>query len=165
MTRDEIMAEISYDPETGVFTRLRPVQGGRVGPMVLKPHKWTGYTEIQVRRQKFRAHRVAWLLAYGEWPPGDIDHIDRNRANNKISNMRIATDSQNRANSKINKNNTTGIRGVNWNARDKKYQAIITKDGVRRSLGYFDSIQDAAAAYTKAAVELFGEFAAPIVTP
>lgn len=162
MTRDEIMAEVSYDPETGMFTRLRPVPGGRVGLLKLKPHSVSGYVQIKIRGRNFSAHRLAWLLTYGVWPPSDIDHRNRNRSDNRLCNLRLATDSQNRANAKVGKHSRTAIKGVTYRSRYQKYQAYITRNGRTHSLGYFLTADEAAVAYARAAAELFGEFAAPL---
>lgn len=90
---------------------------------------------------------------------GLIDHKDRNRLNNQRGNLRVATRSQNGANSNISSNNTSGFKGVCWVTKDQKWKASIQFHSRRLHLGYFDSPIEAAKAYNRAAVRLFGEFA------
>lgn len=87
------------------------------------------------------------------------DHKDRNPLNNQESNLRHATVSENRANSKLNKNNSTGYRGVYLFKPTGKYQAAVRKDGKIHHLGYFDTKEEAALAYNEGAKRLLGEFA------
>lgn len=106
----------------------------------------TGYTRIKIDGKEQLAHRLAWLYVYGELPTLEIDHINGDRADNRLRNLRVVTISQQRANSKISKNNKSGFQGVCWNARKKKYRACLQ----HRHLGYFASAELAAIAYTDA---------------
>lgn len=93
-------------------------------------------------------------------PPGmQVDHIDGNGLNCTRANMRLATDTQNRYNQRPYSNNKSGFKGVVWNKPTKKWQARIGVNGKKISLGYYDSPEDAARAYDKAAREYHGEFA------
>ena len=88
-----------------------------------------------------------------------IDHIDRNGLNNQRNNLRDSTRSQNNANRGLNKNNTSGYKGVCWNKQKQKWHARIRVNYKYVQLGLFDNIKDAARAYNKAALKYFGEFA------
>lgn len=90
--------------------------------------------------------------------PFSIDHIDCDRLNNRISNLRAATQSQNGMNSKMSKNNTSGVKGVHWGADGKWRAAIIIKHRMI-ALGGFDRLEDAAAVVADAREKLHGEFA------
>jgi hypothetical protein len=118
-----------------------------------------GYVRMRVDGRKYLAHRLAWLYMTGNWPVGEIDHIDRNRSNNKFSNLREASDAQNRANSKA--SNSLGVKGVYFtkNNKARPYAASITVGKAHKHLGYYNTIDDASAAYKRAACEHFGEFA------
>lgn len=88
-----------------------------------------------------------------------VDHIDANGLNNTKHNLRLCTHSQNQQNMQKPKNNTSGFKGVSWNKRDQKWRANITINHKNIHIGRFDTIFDAANAYNKKAIELFGEFA------
>ena len=117
-----------------------------------------GYLAFNYRRSRLQCHRVIWLLVYGSWPEGILDHKNGNRTDNRIENLRIATHAQNIANAKVLRTNTSGYKGVN-KRRSGKWQAVITVNQKKTSLGTFADIEDAAAAYAKAARSAFGDFA------
>jgi len=104
------------------------------------------------------AHRLAFVYMTDDFPPNQIDHINGKTDDNRWSNLRICTQSQNKANSGKHKNNTSGYKGVCWRKDNKKWTAGICHEGKRFHLGFFDDKEDAAMAYNKAAVELHGEF-------
>ena len=118
-----------------------------------------GYIHIKVDGRSLAAHRLIWLHQYGEPPSLSIDHIDGNKSNNRLSNLRQATRSQNAANTSCTKCNSSGFRGVVFNKQTNSYMARITKDGRSNYLGLFDTINEAKAAYERAAVMMYGEFA------
>jgi hypothetical protein len=118
-----------------------------------------GYKTSSLLNKTVYAHRVIWAIQTGAWPENDIDHIDRNPSNNSWINLRQATKSQNKANTKSRKNTTSKYLGVNWYSRDKKWHAQITKNGKNYHLGYFNCEEDAAMSYDKAAIALHGNFA------
>jgi hypothetical protein len=94
----------------------------------------------------------------GEWPSKEIDHCDGNKSNNKWSNLRLATKSQNQANSRIHKNNKSGVRGVHWHSQSKTWRAMIKTNMKYTYLGSFKSKKDAASAYYAEAKKRFGNF-------
>ena len=105
------------------------------------------------------SHTAIAHFVVAVYPKQVADHRDHNIHNNLRENLRVATYSQNGANRKIGKNNTSGCKGVSWQIKSRKWQVAIKKDGVTYYLGLFDSIRDAALAYNKKAIELHGEFA------
>jgi hypothetical protein len=122
--------------------------------------KWKVYWGVGLCGKNLYAHRVVWLLANGTDPGQfEIDHIDRDSLNNNPENLRLATHAQNTMNRKATYVNSSGKKGVGWNKRANKWEARIHLNRRKKFLGNFDSIEDAAAAYKKAAVELHGEFA------
>jgi hypothetical protein len=106
------------------------------------------------------AHRLAWLWVYGEWPTEDLDHINRNREDNRISNLRLASRSENMANTCGRKDNALACRGVHKLASGK-YRAAISKNGKKYDLGIFPELREASAAYKTAQRQLYGDFATP----
>ena len=116
-----------------------------------------GYREISINRKLYSVHRLAWLYVYGKWPDNQIDHINHVRDDNRLCNLREATCQQNKANSSLAKNNTTGYKGVRISGN--KFRAYIEINGKYISLGSFLNKEDAAKSYKEAAIKYFGEFA------
>jgi hypothetical protein len=111
-----------------------------------------------IGRKNYSAHRLAWLYVYGEWPSDQIDHINRNRSDNRIANLRIATPTQNQANRSVCKRNTTGFKGVTVDPRTGRFRAKIRVNGKRTHIGVFDSAEEAGAAYVAASRRVYGDF-------
>lgn len=158
LTRDEVLDRLDYDETTGTFTYKRRVGRAGKGTVAGHVHK-TGYVHIFVDGQRIMAHRLAWFCAYGEMPNKQVDHIDGNRANNAISNLRLCNQSQNQANTKKPASNTSGFKGVSWHRRVGKWGAQIKINGQQKHLGYFHDKKLAGAAYADALVKNFGNFA------
>lgn len=107
------------------------------------------------------AHRLAWLYIYGEWPIDQLDHINRNTSDNRIENLREATQSQNNANRSANKSKKySPLKGVSFYPDSKRWTASIRINNKNRHLGCFDTAEEAHAAYVAEADQVFGEFAA-----
>ena len=167
LTQSYLKSILSYDPETGVFTwkerqdvpkRWNTRYTGKQAGWKDK-RGYTFYRHIEINGKKYRAHSLAWLYMTGEFPePGlEIDHIDGNGLNNRFNNLRLATRGQNKANSRVNRNNKLAIKGV---CKFKnRYKAQIWVTGTCIHLGYFDTPEEASAAYGKAAEKHFGDYA------
>ena len=119
---------------------------------------WNGYVRIRINGKSYRAHRLVFLVHHG-YLPKEIDHIDGNKSNNAIENLRPATHSQNAHNAGKRKDNTSGFKGVTWYKPAKKWLARIKFKGKQNHLGYFDTAEQAYAAYCQAANKLHKEFA------
>jgi len=158
MTRDELAALLDYAPETGVFTWK--VRTGRAVPgMIAGTAHNRGYWTIIVRGTPYLAHRLAWFMVHGEWPALDIDHINGDKRDNRIANLRLATRSENMANKGPNRNNTSGYKGVWYYKRTGKWMAGYRKGNARIHLGYFDTAEEAVEAHRTAYAKAFGEYA------
>ncbi|WEL95505.1 HNH homing endonuclease [Xanthomonas phage vB_XooS_NR08] len=96
--------------------------------------------------KRYKAHRIAWLLHTGQWPSQHLDHIDGARTNNRIDNLRECNKAENSQNKGKYKNCTSGVTGVHWHKRYKKWVAQIRVDGKLIHLGGFDTIEEAAQA-------------------
>ena len=92
------------------------------------------------------AHRLAWFYVYGAWPNGDLDHINGDKLDNRIANLREATRKQNMQNVRQHKHNTSGVKGVAWHSQRNKWRAYIFVDYRQIHLGLFDTKEAAAAA-------------------
>lgn len=152
LTAERARAALHYCPETGRFERKEVRRGmgiHRVG--YAEPGK---YTQIRVDRTSYLAHRLAWLITHGEWPLADIDHINGDKQDNRIANLRLASRSENMANTSC--RSKVGLKGV-VKIRNR-YRAQITVNRKPVYLGLFDNPMDAHAAYVSAAKSAFREF-------
>lgn len=168
---------LRYDPESGqLFWKPRDADTFNATPARCAEHTknlWnaqfsgaeaftalntTGYRQGSIRSKLYMAHHVAWAIYHGKQAEGEIDHIDGDRTNNRIANLREATRSENQQNKRLYKNNTSEFKGVSWMARDKLWRARIGIGGKRKRLGDFRTIEEAADAYAKASAELHGAF-------
>lgn len=142
---------LDYDAETGVF-RWRETRCGRaMAGAVAGRAEAGGYWTIHVDGRRYKAHRLAWLHQTGEWPPDEVDHINTVKADNRWINLRSVPRARNIENQRqAHSNNDTGYLGVTLHHKNRKYQARIQVDGRSRSLGYFDSPEEAHAAYVEA---------------
>lgn len=165
ISRDLILTQLTYNPDTGKFYKLSGLEVGS------DPTKNRNYSTIWVilsngKRVRFDAHRLAFLMVHG-FIPLFIDHINGIGSDNRIVNLRECTNNQNSQNKKVSKNNVSGKKGVSyfksrnkWNARILSNE-ISTKTGkpIYKNLGYFDTVSEAHQAYAIAAELYFGEFA------
>lgn len=118
-----------------------------------------GYLVGRINYVLIRAHRVVWAFDKGEWPSGFIDHINGNKEDNRINNLRIANKSENAFNSKIRSDNSSGYRGVHWSKHTKRWVAKMRVRGKDINIGSFLTKEDAALAYNDAAKRYQGQFA------
>lgn len=153
-----VRVALAYDPTTGLITwkgdrfcwngrRKHCASGAEAGTL-----RRDGYRSIFIDGKSFLAHRVAWLLAHGAWPDGDIDHIDGNRQNNRIENLRDVsrrTNLQNRRAAGSHRKHGS-LLGAAWHASTGKWRALIKHEGRQVSLGYFATEQEAHVAYVEA---------------
>jgi len=159
ITKARLKELLSYDPETGVFTWIAHRKNALgIGAIAGSLHK-TGYRQIKIDYVLHKAHRLAWLYMYGEMPTLSLDHIDCDKANNRISNLREATKNQNGYNQPAQRSNTTGYKGVTKVKGSDRWVAQIRDNGKPVKLGWFKSPEDAYEAYKIAAVKFHGEFA------
>jgi hypothetical protein len=116
-----------------------------------------GYRAISISGKRYYAHRIAWAIHHGAWPSEQIDHINQQRDDNRMSNLREATNQQNMKNATRLRSNTSGATGVHWDNRRSKWLAQIKHEGRGRFLGYFANFDEAVAARRAAEVK-FGFF-------
>jgi len=162
---------IDYDPETGALVwRVRGVSfftDGKksaihsmrrwntryAGKPALNCKGTAGYFSGNIFNRKYFAHRVAWAIYSGAWPERQIDHINGNTLDNRIENLRSATNQENGKNRAIGTNNTSGAIGVYWSIDKSKWLVKINKNGKRKHIGYFKNKDDAISARAKANLE------------
>jgi hypothetical protein len=146
-----------YDPETGDFRYVLHPHRTMIGQLAGTTTVY-GYRALCYQHKKYLAHRVAWLIMTGAYPPGEIDHVDCNRQNNAWVNLREAMRSQQLCNARTRKDNILGVKGVCPSGYGG-YAAYICFKGKRKNLGSFASLQEAKAVYDAAAKEWHGTFA------
>ena len=160
LTLDELKKQLSYDHETGIFTRLiamcNKVKVGDIAGGVQN----SGYLTLRVLGKPYLAHRLAWYYFYGEIPFGVIDHINGNKLDNRICNLRVATRSENTRNSKTRVKKYTRFRGlsVRRNKKGVYWRVNIKLNKKNIYLGMFYDELEAYKVYLIKANELFGEY-------
>lgn len=144
ITQDYLKQILNYNADTGIFIRKVISTRNKIGDIAggINSNK---YIEIRVKGKKYKAHRLAWLYEFGEWPRGQIDHIDGDRSNNRIINLRTVNPRGNSQNREIHRNGH--LVGTNWAAHANKWMARIKIDGKTKYLGYYDTQELAHDAY------------------
>lgn len=117
-----------------------------------------GYLCGHMRGKTMKAHRVIWAIVHGVWPKDQIDHINGNRRDNRIDNLRETSNAQNQWNRKPKRGCKSRYKGVSYIRKSGKWQARIVVNGQRKSLGHFGSEQDARKAYAAASLKYHGEY-------
>lgn len=155
-TIQQLRENFSYDHISGVLVRIKDVRGKyKIGDQVGSVN-FEGYLTVYVQQEKLVVHRIAWAMFYGEWPIKALDHINMDRKDNAIENLRLASHAENQHNTKPRSN--SGLKGVT-KLPHGSYQAQIKVNGKQTYLGSFPTADEAAHAYNKMAVKNFGEFA------
>jgi len=159
MSLKELKDLLFYDPKTGVFTwkdrGARKFGGFTRSNQIAGSRQTTwGYWQIGIGDENFLAHRLAWFYVFGEWP-NQIDHINRDRCDNRIANLRLSNPTLNQHNRDVSRNNTSGTTGVSFITKAKRWQATIGIDGKNANLGLFTTKDLAIAARKTAEVIWF----------
>lgn len=157
MNTHDLRLLFSYDPESGEIHWIAKGKG-KIKKKAAGTITNSGYIGICIGPKRFFAHRIAWALHYGEWPKDQIDHINGIRSDNRICNLREATNSQNGKNLKLSKANTSGFKGVSFEKFTGKWKASIKFDGKTINLGRFAEIKDAVHVRRLAEKKYFGEW-------
>lgn len=159
ISQQRLKEVVSYDPNSGVFiwiknTGKKRLIGERVGAKGKR-----GYLVTSIDKFQYTLHRLAWLYVYGEMPPECIDHINGDKIDNRISNLRLASKRQNAFNKGIMLSNKSGYIGVSFCKQTGRWRSSIGIDLTARNLGRYDTKEEAAMVRDIAAVKMFGKFA------
>lgn len=149
LTAARLRELLSYDPKTGIF-RWRKARGKRQAGAVAGVYTEKGYCRIGIDYVNHYGHRLAWLYVHGQWPAEEIDHKNGVRSENWIKNLREATHAQNGQNIAMSRRNKSGAVGVIWSKKKKTWGAQIQVGGIHHWLGYFETVDAASEAYSKA---------------
>jgi hypothetical protein len=144
LTQDRLKELLDYDSNTGIFTQKSSRD------MIRSPGSINtdGYLLIRVDNHSYSAHRLAWLFMTGKFPDGALDHINGNRADNRIDNLREVTNRQNAQNRSCHREGH--LPGTTFIAKSQKWKSQIRINGKRKHLGYYDSQEEAHKVYLKA---------------
>ena len=156
VTQEQLKELINYNSETGIFTNKVTRNSRAVKGQELNPSNEGRYGAVQLNKQKYLLHRLAWFYINGTWPKDQIDHINGIKTDNRISNLRECTNQQNSYNRK-GREGTSKYKGVH--AHGNKWRAKVTISGKQIIIGSFNTEKEAALAYNKQVKVIHGEFA------
>ena len=155
LTQERLREVLDYNPNTGVFIwKVATANAIKVGS-VAGATEGSGYTQIQIDTCLYHAKRLAWLYVFGRWPNDQIDHINGDRQDDRIANLRDVSVAENNMNQRIPSNNTSGVMGVSWRECRKKWHAQIGHKKKKIFLGYYKTLSEAISA-RKAAERQYG---------
>lgn len=153
LTQERLIEILDYNQTTGLFSWKFNFGNASVGATAGCKHE-NGYIEIGVDGAVYKAHRLAWLYAYGVWPEAEIDHINGVRDDNRICNLREASRADNMQNKRTYKSSSSGLLGAMFHKSSGKWSAAIQVNGKRKHLGLFDTAEAAHFAYCVAKKQL-----------
>lgn len=156
---DRLKEYLLYDPTSGFLfwkkSKSRSIFVGKEAGNLTQ----RGYKTFRFDKKVYKTHRVCWFLYYGNWPKGEVDHINGLKDDNRISNLRDVSHRENMLNKKSQSGSTSKYKGVYWHKSNKKWRATLWNGSSKLHLGMFDCETSAALAYDEAAKQVFGEFA------
>lgn len=162
LTWERLDYVLDVRPELGVVIWKHP-SGNKakvlVGTIAGSIHKKYKYISVCIDYNDYKLHRLIWFYVYRKWPDGDIDHINGDRTDNRISNLRDASRAQNMWNMRTPKKNKSGRKGVSWDSSKGKWRATIKVNGRHIQLGRFNKFEDAVSARIAGEQSLHGEYA------
>jgi hypothetical protein len=142
ITQDRLKYLLTYNPDTGVFTRKTKFRNLAANSVVGCVGAG-GYLQCSLDSKMYKMHRLAWLYVYGRWPADQIDHINHIVTDNRINNLREVSCAENHQNRARRTKSSSGYLGVGWHKRDCCWQAHIEIGGKRHHLGYYARLPDA----------------------
>ena len=156
ITQERLKELLSFDPSTGVFVWKATRRGKARAGEVAGTFDSYGYRQIKIDGKLYLSHRLAWFFLHGRLPVNQIDHINGVRSDNRLVNLREANSAQNQQNQRMAQvsNRSSGLLGVSWHKHEQRWRAQIKLHGKKLHLGYFDTKEEAHAAYLKAKLEI-----------
>ena len=149
---DEVLRLLEYDQHTGILRwRVSPSGPCKAGA-IAGSRTDRGYWRVMIKGRSYLAHRLGWLIVHGNWPHGEIDHINGIRDDNRLANLRDVSSTENRQNLRKapSTNKSSGLLGVSYAQQCKKWVARIRISGKRIHLGHYETAEQAHDAYLEA---------------
>lgn len=159
MTPEDVRRIFCYDPETGLLFWRERKQGRTFGAVGRKDKDGYLIFKMNWRKDRFCVHRVAWAYVHGKWPADQIDHINGDKSDNRLCNLREASTTENMRNVGKQSHNTSGLKSVSWHKLRKKWRATIKVDQKKIHLGMSECPAAAHFIYQIAADKYHGSFA------
>jgi hypothetical protein len=156
-----------YEPDTGALRwRVDRVSKLRSGNNITRVRagdiagttQSQGYRSVYMDNRQHLAHRVIWLIVHGEWPPHQIDHINGDRLDNRLCNLRAVRQHENMLNRGAQSNSKTGVKGVSWDKREQRFVVRLKVAGKYRSFGQYRTLEEAVSACARVTAEYHGGF-------
>lgn len=143
LTQERLKEVLDYNSETGLFfwkRKINKIPNGK--PAGANQNR--GYIQLMIDSHNYLAHRLAWLYVHGKWPKNQIDHINRDKKDNRILNLRDVSNSTNQLNIGLRSHNSSGVTGVVKSAKPHRpWAAQINRNNKKIFLGYFQTIEEA----------------------
>lgn len=159
ITQKELKQWLYYSPTVGTFEWIKRGRGVQVNCLAGRVCPKSGYINVRLQRKTYRAHVLAWLYMTGSWPEMELDHKDGDKTNNAFCNLRLATKSQNRWNAQNFRTSSSGVKGVTYMPKAKKWRAVVGINNEKVNIGLFKTMEEAEQAVRIKREELHGEFA------
>ena len=159
INQKQLKERLDYNPETGLFHWKRKTSNSMRPSLLAGGIDRDGYNYIVIQGKSYCVHRLAWLFMDGDFPSGSLDHINQIRSDNRWINLRQATNGQNACNSKTPSKNTSGVKGVSWIEKRKRWQASLVVDGKQVFAKRFKNLDEAKSSIMKAREQFHKDFA------
>lgn len=151
---EKLKEYLKYDPKTGILTWIKkPSKRVKVKSQAGCYDKTTGYMRTQLHGIALYNHRVVWFLYHGTWPQGQVDHKDGDKLNNKISNLRDISVSENNRNKPLHYLNTSGMTGVHYYTKTDRWHVRLKKGSINHFIGSFTCLEEAKKARRQAEIQ------------
>lgn len=157
ISHNELCEIVFYNPNTGEFIRRKKGRGIAQGTVCGFVER-NGYVRIRVKGQRYQAHRLAWFMIHKRWPKDQIDHVNGDRSDNRIENLREASSLQNAMNKSIFSNNKSGLKCVFYDKSKGCWFYSVQSEGLRERKGNFKTKEEAYSAFLDIAKYIHGEY-------
>lgn len=154
LTQQTLKEYLHYNPNTGIFVRIKdPYRNPNAIGNIAGGLTNNGYIDIRIKGKKYPAHHLAWMYMYGDFSQKHTDHINHDKTDNRISNLREVSILENTQNRSKRKDNKSGFTGIIWKAERNKWFTYITVNKKKLYLGIFTELENAIAVRKQAEID------------